>query len=310
MPAWPFLGAALTALKDGHLSLAEWQALIDWLKSDADERGDLTTLLAGTDLAAYLAALNAAQAAVVGLVARNLRVDPAEGGTNWQSQVRVRAEQLGIGTTVVSDVDVTIDLAATGPGGRDTGSETADTWYYIWIGLRPDTLEVTGVFSTAETVGGLTLSGSLAPYTEWRRVGAAKNKADGHLRPFFKRNLTVELDMTFGDALVTLPSGGTATTAAAVDVSEWVPPTARLFYGRGTVGNDSSFAPTAVLQHGDTTLAADVQSSLRISANDTELTTGWVPFSVSLNDSREFFYFVVNTGSLLEMMAAGYEDGA
>lgn len=72
----------------------------------------------------------------------------------------------GAWDTVLSDVDVTVAIDASGANGLDAGSASADNWYAIWC-----------IYNGSTTAGLLSLSGT-APtlpggYTKQRRVGWA-----------------------------------------------------------------------------------------------------------------------------------------
>jgi hypothetical protein len=108
----------------------------------------------------------------------------------------------------------TLDIAASGANGLDTGSEGASRWYHIWaIGKADGTLDaLLSESATAPTLpGGYVYAGYL---------GAVYNNGSSNFVPFFQRGNVVVRE-TF-NAL----TNGTQTTFTSIDLSTAVPPTA------------------------------------------------------------------------------------
>lgn len=105
-------------------------------------------------------------------LAQNLYV---RNGSTATTQARVTADEMlvfnsGNSGVLLSSVDVTADITASGANGLDTGTETS-AWYHIfviWNGSSTDSL--LSLSSTAPTLPG--------GYTHWGYAGAVYNPAD------------------------------------------------------------------------------------------------------------------------------------
>lgn len=78
-------------------------------------------------------------------------------------------------------VSFTIDMAASGANGLDTGAEAASTWYYIWA-----------IYNGATTVAGLLSASATAPtlpsgYTYKQLIGAVYNSSGSNFVAFSQR---------------------------------------------------------------------------------------------------------------------------
>jgi len=108
--------------------------------------------------------------------------------------------------------DITVDITNSGANGLDTGSEAANTWYYIYMIWNPST----------ETVAGLLSASSTAPtlpsgYTKKRLVGAVRNDSSSNFLQFFQRGK--EVKGGFGNIV----SGWASTTPTTLSLSASVP---------------------------------------------------------------------------------------
>ena len=125
-------------------------------------------------------------------------------------------------------VDLTLDLSASGAGGRDTGSEASNTWYAVHVIYNPATSTIAGLLSTSASSPTLP-----SGYTYSRRVGWVRN--DGSSNLFRTRQRNEKVAYIVGANPVTprtLASGvaGNVTTPTwvSVPVGDFVPPTAKL----------------------------------------------------------------------------------
>ena len=73
------------------------------------------------------------------------------------------------------------NLAASGAGGLDTGSEASSTWYYVWVIGNAETGAVAGMFSLSSAAPTMP-----AGYTLKRRVGEVRNDAGSDFLDFFQ----------------------------------------------------------------------------------------------------------------------------
>lgn len=114
--------------------------------------------------------------------------------------------------TETLNVAETVNITASGPGGLDTGSEAAATWYALY--LISDGTITKGLLSTSFVAPTMP-----AGYTYRRRVGAVYNNSSANFPAFSQRGNTVDY-VAFATAL----TGGTAAGFTALAL--FVPPTA------------------------------------------------------------------------------------
>jgi len=127
------------------------------------------------------------QLALLGNVGfRNLRIDP-----NLDAQdtdVTILIDEILVEGYLVRDVDLNVDITASGALGLDTGSEASSTWYGVWVGWNPETEHASAILSASFTRDGITLDSSLDGYTAWRLIGPRYNGSGGHLRRISQRD--------------------------------------------------------------------------------------------------------------------------
>jgi hypothetical protein len=107
----------------------------------------------------------------------------------------------------------TVDMAASGAGGLDTGSEAANTWYYVWLIFNPSNGNAYGMFSASASSPTMP-----SGYTKKRLVGCVRNNASSNFLQF--RQIDRTYMYTFTQTAVT---GGTATSWTSVNLSSLVP---------------------------------------------------------------------------------------
>lgn len=83
---------------------------------------------------------------------------------------------------------LTLDITASGDLGLDTGSEAANTWYYIWLIWRPDTGAVSAIFSASYTTPTLP-----SGYTKKRLIGTVYNDSSSNFVLFTQRDRSVQI---------------------------------------------------------------------------------------------------------------------
>lgn len=121
---------------------------------------------------------------------------------------------------------LTANLAASGAGGLDTGSEAADTWYAVHViggGGNP----AAALLSTSATAP--TLPGT---YTIFRRVGWIRNDAASNLYEFVQWGGGADRQYHWRESAATVQvlTAGTATTFTDVSLAGFVPPTSTRAY--------------------------------------------------------------------------------
>lgn len=111
---------------------------------------------------------------------------------------------------------ITVDITTSGAGGLDTGSEAADTWYYIWL-IKHDTTEVvTGMFSASPTSPTMPTN-----YTMKRLIGAVRNDSTPDFMGFIQIDKRVHYYQ--GEPAQQLYTSVPSTSWVAVDPSGLVP---------------------------------------------------------------------------------------
>jgi hypothetical protein len=149
-----------------------------------------------------------------GMVPENLVI--RNNVTNPLYQVDVDCDAVKVGGVLTTSVNLTLDITVSGVGGLDTGSEAANTWYYIWLIYNPTTSTLSGVLSTSA------LSPSMPAGYEFKRiVGAVRNNASSNFYLFRQVDRTVMYDEV--PTSMAVLSGGTALTFTQVDVRAFMP---------------------------------------------------------------------------------------
>jgi len=138
------------------------------------------------------------------------------------------------------NVSELVDVAVSGVGGLDTGTEAADTWYYIWLisnGSEVDTLLSTS--STAPTMP--------SGYTYKALVGTIYNDSGSNFIKIYQQDNHVGIER------VEVLTAGTAVTPTSISLASIVPLTAKSILG--DVHQNTSSAQTAYVGYYDTVLS-------------------------------------------------------
>jgi len=189
---------------------------------------------------------------------------------------------------------ITVDITASGANGLDTGSEAANTWYYIYLIFNPTTGTTAGLFSTSSSSPTMP-----SGYTKKRLVGAVRNDGSSDFYSFKQINN----DYSYLLRKLVL-SNGTSTSYASVDFSNYVPPIADFgsvnlidipqsnIGGRGNVlfSTDGTNLWTAMSSHYTASYIAD--SAMQFSAPI--FTVSPIRFYYSVEFSGQSCYIGVN----------------
>jgi hypothetical protein len=135
--------------------------------------------------------------------------------TNWAYQIQIVSGRVGSGNFLLEvGSTITVDITQSGANGLDTGSEAANTWYFIWLIYNPTTGTLAGLLSTSNSSPTMP-----SGYTEKRRIGAVRNDSSSNLLRFVQFGRKVLYASAVGQVL----SFGSATVWTAVDCSAFVP---------------------------------------------------------------------------------------
>lgn len=205
---------------------------------------------------------------------------------------------------LVSGVNVTIDSAASGANGLDTGTLSGSTWYAVWV-----------IWNGTTTAGLLSLS-STAPtmpsgYTHKARVGWARPDGTANKFPlgFTQTGRRVQYKVNVSSNVPNFPqmasgtAGDTSAPAfATIAVGNFVPPTAGVIDVLARIGNASSVIVAPNGQFGGVGSSANpAPMSLIVNAT----TYGGVIRSMLVLESTNIYWACVGGGVVC---CVGWED--
>lgn len=152
-------------------------------------------------------------------------------GTTAASTIDVDADAILLdGHRVVLDVDITVDVTASGANGLDTGSEASSTEYHIWVIYNPKTSTVAGLLSTSSTAPTLP-----SGYTYKGYVGSIYNNSSGDFVTYH------QINKRFYTTTVSALSNGGATSYTSVSLTG-IPSLAKAVRGSATLSNPTGAA--------------------------------------------------------------------
>lgn len=110
------------------------------------------------------------------------------------NRASVTTVEISSGASVSSDAGIlmqnnstiTIDITTSGVNGLDTGSEAANTWYYIWMIRNGTTNAVAGLFSTSSSAPTVP-----SGYADKRLIGAVRNDGSSNFVDFHQTDKQV-----------------------------------------------------------------------------------------------------------------------
>lgn len=161
------------------------------------------------------------------------------------SQVVVTASEIFLKSSteayLARSVSVTLDISTSGAGGLDTGSESANTWYYVWVIYNGS---IVSVIASASSTSPTLPSG----YTFKVRAGAVRNDASSNLYRTIQYGKNAQYVIgTNPTEMIAIDSSVTAdisTPIAAIGVGAVVPATASRVRGvLSTVAGRACAAP-------------------------------------------------------------------
>lgn len=192
--------------------------------------------------------------------------------TGLDANVSVTADEIALEDTTFSyqtvrSVSLTINSAASGANGLDTGALAASTWYSVWVIYNPSTITTAGLISLSATTPTMPAGYTFKARVGWIRTDATVNK---YPFPIIQKGRRVQYVPSGGTNLLSvriMASGvaGNPTTPGwvAISVSTFVPTTASTITGSllGGLGSKNVAAPnTTYGGYADTTKPPVVSS--------------------------------------------------
>jgi hypothetical protein len=170
---------------------------------------------------------------------------------NASSSIKLKAGLCARNSTNATDIeiaaDITLTLDSNGLNGLDTGTKTANTWYFVYL-IKSTLTGTTGaLFSTANEAGG----GSITLPTGYdlkRQIPLAiQTDSSSAIMPFYISNgwpyrpsvqyrfAINPINQTPATGQPNVLDGGTATTYTDISLASYVPPIATLAILRGGI---------------------------------------------------------------------------
>lgn len=126
---------------------------------------------------------------------------------------------------LVASSNITVNIAAVGVNGLDTGVEAPSTWYYIWLIKDLNSNQVSGLISASSTTPTLP-----SGYTKKRLLGAVRNNTSSNFLNFFscgegsQRTIFYFEDI---DSTLRILTNGSMTTWTPISLATVIPPISR-----------------------------------------------------------------------------------
>jgi len=170
---------------------------------------------------------------------QNLKID-------WKSNstVDIDADYLFVEGYRLSDIDLTVDIAASGANGLDTGDEANSTWYSLWVIYNPDDVLTASLISASATSPTLPTG-----YTKKRRVGWVYNNSSGNILQFYQSGAWFHTPVTAG--VFEILANGQSTTRVALACAGKCPSTARMVSLNVSTVNGGTEARYAQIEFAD-----------------------------------------------------------
>jgi len=199
---------------------------------------------------------------------------------------------------LLKNVSVTADITVSGANGLDTGTEAANTWYFVWVIYNPTTATVAALLSASSTDPTMPEG-----YTFKRRVGAVRNDGSSNFIPFVQR----------GSQLIYIPDGdldvsNVTANFATYSLASFVPPTSR-FVDIAVRGANTTTAGQAFLFYRPTGTTYTTGKRVAGYATGTAGGGGLIPFTVEANASQQVdLKMGTLAGGTWTLMVVGYRD--
>jgi len=199
-----------------------------------------------------------------------------------------------------SNNDITVDITVSGANGLDTGSETSDTWYAVYV-IADSTGQsaIAGLFSLSATAPTLPTG-----YNKFRRIGWIRNDAASNILKFSVRGDSNDRMVSYDveRSTVNILTGGNATTYADVNASAFIPPTSRVGVLHMHFDPQSASNTLQIREDGSTI----TNSLYHFAAGGAQVFRIHVEIPVS--SSQIFEYKVTNTNDTFDVHILGYRE--
>lgn len=194
---------------------------------------------------------------------------------------------------LAESVDLTVDITASGANGLDTGSETSNTWYYLWVIYNPSTGTVAGLISLSATAPSLP-----SGFTYKGLVGAVRNNGSSD----FGNVSQVGPSVSSGSFSVI--NAGNNLSITQVDISSAIPSIAKRVSGWGSAKKGGAgIGSTWILVASDSN---ETSQQLMGGMSENNVAGGYAPFDIAVVIPQTFYYRVNASGRDGDVRVTGW----
>jgi hypothetical protein len=163
-------------------------------------------------------------------------------GIIWESPSQITIQKGNcrddLNTINISNLgSITVDITVSGPGGLDSGGETPDTWYYVWIiSDSTETNPVSAILSLSSTSPTMP-----AGYDKKRRVGSIRNNSASNIIRFYLYGKSNDREYVYdtNKTEMTVLSAGGSVSRSTISLATIMPPTSNRVLLNCTFDNDN-----------------------------------------------------------------------
>jgi hypothetical protein len=214
----------------------------------------------------------------------------------------------GTKTVLLSSVDLTVDITASGANGLDTGAEASDTWYYLFIIYNATTTTTAGLMSTSATSPTMP-----SGYDYKALVGAIRNDDSSVLVPTRQVGNRAWIKSAQANGSI-IASGLTSTTWDTQNIATGAPTLAAKFRAIQVHGKTTATGDDTLILAWPTAADEDARIQIPLNLNETnwmELDAagkshdggGWIPINPDGNTLR----YKLITGNATTLYCGGWE---
>ena len=188
---------------------------------------------------------------------------------------------------IISTNDLICDITVSGTNGLDTGSETSNTWFHLYIcsdaGITYSILSTNPVTPVGPSL--------------YRRLGAFRNDANSDLLKFTCIGVGRRREIRLSES-ITLLSSGSASSFTDVDCSSALPPTSTVGYFSFVSAGGSGVLTMSIRPNGST---SSWTSRIRANKDGTLIVH-------EFTDSSQIIEYEIDTGSASIYLLGYLED--